>query len=89
MLKAIARVLFWTYPRGSWQYDLMCIGIILFIFLTPRWVFDHTHPEHPPDQVEEAQHQDTIPQAEAPTSETPELAEDSSSDLVRASDQSP
>jgi hypothetical protein len=39
MLKVIARVLFWTYQRGSWQYDLLCFAIILFIFLTPDHVF--------------------------------------------------
>ena len=39
MLKVISRVLFWTYQRGSWQYDLMCLAIILFIFLTPGHVF--------------------------------------------------
>ena len=54
MLKAISRVLFWTYPRGSWQYDLMCIGILLFIFLTPRWVFDHSDSAHTTGLVEDA-----------------------------------
>ncbi len=40
MRKAISGVLFWTYPRGSWQYDLFCIVILCFIFLTPAWIFD-------------------------------------------------
>ena len=40
MRKAISRVLFWTYPRGSWQYDLLCIMILSFIFFTPTWIFD-------------------------------------------------
>jgi hypothetical protein len=36
----IGRVIFWRYRRGSWQYDILCIVILLFIFLTPRSVFD-------------------------------------------------
>ncbi len=40
MLQAISRVLFWTYSRGSWQYDILCALILCFIFLTPRTVFD-------------------------------------------------
>lgn len=40
MIGAIARVLFWRYQRGSWQYDILCIVILLFIFLTPRSLFD-------------------------------------------------
>ena len=53
MRKALARVLFWTYPRGSWQYDVLCIVIILFIFLTPAWVFDRSHREETVSSVEE------------------------------------
>ena len=35
-----SRILFWNYPRGSWQYDLACALILTFIFLTPKSVFD-------------------------------------------------
>ncbi len=53
MRKALARVLFWTYPRGSWQYDVFCIVIILFIFLTPARVFDRSLSEEAVNSVEE------------------------------------
>jgi membrane protein implicated in regulation of membrane protease activity len=33
-------VLFWEYRRGSWQYDLIVVAILAFIFLTPRSVFN-------------------------------------------------
>ncbi len=37
----VVRSLFWTYERGSWQYDLIVIAILAFIFLTPRaWFSD-------------------------------------------------
>src|SRR6266404_439417 len=32
----IGRSLFWTYKRGTWQYDLIVIVNLAFIFLTPR-----------------------------------------------------
>ena len=30
------RSVFWTYKRGSWQYDIILVVILAFIFLTPR-----------------------------------------------------
>jgi hypothetical protein len=37
----IWRGLFWTYDRGSWQYDVMVILILAFIWLTsPAWLGD-------------------------------------------------
>lgn len=30
------RSVFWTYKRGSWQYDIIVVVILAFIFLTPR-----------------------------------------------------
>jgi len=40
MLPAVSRVIFWTYERGGWQYDILSALILAFIFLTPRAVFD-------------------------------------------------
>jgi len=44
---AIYRGLFWTYERGTWQYDIMVALILAFIFLTPRSWF-HDQPALPP-----------------------------------------
>ena len=39
-LKAmIARLLFWDFRRGSWQYDIIVGLILVFIFATPRSIF--------------------------------------------------
>ena len=38
--RAIYRGVFWAHVRGSWQYDIMAILILAFIFLTPRHWFD-------------------------------------------------
>ena len=36
---ALRPIVFWSYRRGSWQYDLIVVGILAFIFLTPRDLF--------------------------------------------------
>ncbi len=39
--KALLRVVFWPYRRGSWQYDILAAVILVFIFLTPpAWLGD-------------------------------------------------
>jgi hypothetical protein len=36
-----SRSVFWSYERGSWQYDVICALILVFIFLSPRsWFRD-------------------------------------------------
>ncbi len=37
---AIYRVVFWTYERATWQYDVMVALILAFIFLSPRTWFN-------------------------------------------------
>ncbi|HZS44868.1 MAG TPA: hypothetical protein VFC63_07170 [Blastocatellia bacterium] len=34
------RFLLWSFERGSIQYDVICIVILAFIFLTPQSVFN-------------------------------------------------
>jgi len=36
----IKRTVFWAYDRGTWQYDLMVLAILAFIFLSPRTWFN-------------------------------------------------
>jgi len=38
-MKALGRLIFWEFPRASWQYDVIVALILVFIFLTPRDVF--------------------------------------------------
>jgi hypothetical protein len=37
--RRICRWVLWDYPRAGWQYDLMVVLILAFIFLTPRDLF--------------------------------------------------
>ena len=34
-LVVLWNALFWTYDRATWQYDLMVIAILAFVWLTP------------------------------------------------------
>ena len=37
------KTFFWTYERATWQYDLLVIVILVFIWLTPPgWLHDPT-----------------------------------------------
>jgi len=36
----VKKVILWSYERGSWQYDILCVLILAFIFLTPGRLFD-------------------------------------------------
>ena len=39
ILATLKKTLFWSYDRGSWQYDVMCVVILAFIFFVPNGVF--------------------------------------------------
>jgi hypothetical protein len=40
----VKRAVFWSYERGSWQYDIIVLMILAFIFLTPTsWFHDRPH----------------------------------------------
>lgn len=38
--RQMKNVIQWNYERGSWQYDVFCLLIIAFIFLTPKTWFE-------------------------------------------------
>jgi hypothetical protein len=39
--RVLYRTFFWSYERGSWQYDVAVILIVLFVLATPtRWFRD-------------------------------------------------
>lgn len=39
ILSTLKKILFWSYERGSWQYDVMCVLILAFIFFSPNFIF--------------------------------------------------
>lgn len=36
----IKDIIWWNYERASWQWDVLCVLIMAFIFLTPKAWFD-------------------------------------------------
>ena len=40
ILDTARKVALWTYPRTSWQWDVLCVLILAFIFLTPKGWFE-------------------------------------------------
>lgn len=36
----IRKIVEWRYERASWQWDVLCIVILAFIFLTPKTWFE-------------------------------------------------
>ena len=52
ILLVVTRSIFWAYERGSWQYDVIVMAILAFIFLTPRGWFN----DRPTFQMTELRH---------------------------------
>ena len=52
----VTRSIFWSYQRGSWQYDVIVIAILSFIFLSPRSWFN----DRPTLQLTDLRHQQGI-----------------------------
>ena len=49
-LRTVRGFLLWRHERGSWQYDVMVVLILVFVLLSPpRWFHD---PALPPAQPE-------------------------------------
>jgi len=45
-LKFLQKLFFWSYGRSTWQYDVLCVLILAFIFLTPRNWFENSERGH-------------------------------------------
>jgi len=53
----IKNIIWWSYERASWQWDVLCILIVAFIFLTPKAWFDKSEKlatQSPPVAVKQA-----------------------------------
>jgi hypothetical protein len=42
LLSAIRKLFFWNYARNTWQWDVLCVVILIFIFLTPKSWFENS-----------------------------------------------
>jgi len=39
ILHVIKKAFLWSYPRNTWQWDVLCVLILIFIFLSPKGWF--------------------------------------------------
>lgn len=44
ILSIIKKAFLWSYPRNTWQWDVLCVLILIFIFLTPKSWFASSKP---------------------------------------------
>ena len=44
VLRILKRIVLWSYGRTTWQYDVLCVLILAFVFLTPKSWFDNGKP---------------------------------------------
>jgi hypothetical protein len=42
LLNILKKLFFWNYPRNTWQWDALCVAILIFIFLTPKSAFENS-----------------------------------------------
>ena len=42
MLGLLRKLFFWNYGRNTWQWDALCVVILIFIFLTPKSWFENS-----------------------------------------------
>jgi hypothetical protein len=36
VINFLNKLFFWNYERNTWQWDALCVAILIFIFLTPK-----------------------------------------------------
>ena len=47
--RILVRIVFWSYERGTWPYDIAVAAIVLFVLLSPRgWFHDQPQVGPPP-----------------------------------------
>ncbi|HEV2802912.1 MAG TPA: hypothetical protein VGW12_20775 [Pyrinomonadaceae bacterium] len=46
VLRFLQKLFFWSYGRSTWQYDVLCVLILAFIFLTPGNWFENSERGH-------------------------------------------
>lgn len=91
--RILQRTVFWSYERGTWQYDIAVVAIVLFVLATPRiWFHDQPQVGAPgapglvmlvtEDNMAQTYRVDA--RALAPPTRTPELQSDLHSAMQKA-----
>ena len=43
--RILQRIIFWSYERGTWPYDLMVAAIVIFVLFSPRVIHYSDQPQ--------------------------------------------
>jgi len=54
LISVLRKLFFWNYARNTWQWDALCVAILIFIFLTPKSWFENSERRGP------AAHQNSV-----------------------------
>ena len=47
LFTTLKKIFFWNYARNTWQWDVLCVVILIFIFLTPKsWLSSGERPKN-------------------------------------------
>jgi hypothetical protein len=46
IFRTIKSFVLWSYARNTWQWDVLCVLILAFIFLTPKSWFENSELQH-------------------------------------------
>jgi hypothetical protein len=46
IFRIIKAIILWGYTRNTWQYDVLCLLILVFIFFTPKSWFESSELEY-------------------------------------------
>jgi hypothetical protein len=49
--RILSRIVFWSYERGTWPYDIAVVAILIFVLLSPRSWFNDQPPMTPAADV--------------------------------------
>ena len=56
LTSTLKKIFFWNYARNTWQWDLLCVVILIFIFLTTKsWFPGSERPRNTVHQRPDAQ----------------------------------
>jgi len=42
LLSGLRKLFFWNYARNTWQWDILCVVILIFIFGAPKSWFENS-----------------------------------------------
>ncbi|MCU1264441.1 MAG: hypothetical protein JWM21_759 [Acidobacteria bacterium] len=54
ILNIMKKAFLWSYPRNTWQWDVLCVLFLIFIFLTPKGWFANRKPHQSTGHQSEA-----------------------------------